>query len=372
MFTLVVTLLACTGTPGDTGPDDTGPGDTGPGDTSETADTGDTTDSRDTADSGDSADTTDPGAAAWADFEAAREDHLRALGAPILACVARDDSGWPAFHGCYDWHSAVHGHWALLALSRVLGEPEWAEAAEANLTPEALEGELALLEAGGLAEIPYGYAWFLKLTDERSLGGEEDLEPLAEVVAEALAAWLDDARGVSGEAGVLADDYANLSWAAVQLGRWAERRGDAPRLASARSFLREVAMGVDCPLEEELSDTDNFLPACLVRAHAVLAVLDPAETEPWLAPLLPADYPLTPVTEIQRAHTAGLNFSRPWGLWSIWAATGDPRWRDMYREHVEWHLAHPEYWAENYDYYAHWVPQFGVYAIVEGLDHPAD
>ena len=21
---------------------------------------------------------------------------------------------WPAFYGCYDWHSAVHNHWALV------------------------------------------------------------------------------------------------------------------------------------------------------------------------------------------------------------------------------------------------------------------
>ena len=23
---------------------------------------------------------------------------------------------WPAFYGCYDWHSAVHNHWALVKL----------------------------------------------------------------------------------------------------------------------------------------------------------------------------------------------------------------------------------------------------------------
>lgn len=24
----------------------------------------------------------------------------------------------PAFHGCYDWHSSVHGHWLLVRLAR--------------------------------------------------------------------------------------------------------------------------------------------------------------------------------------------------------------------------------------------------------------
>ena len=26
----------------------------------------------------------------------------------------------PAFYGCYDWHSAVHGHWTLARLARVV------------------------------------------------------------------------------------------------------------------------------------------------------------------------------------------------------------------------------------------------------------
>ena len=25
----------------------------------------------------------------------------------------------PAFYGCYDWHSCVHGHWLLVRLSRL-------------------------------------------------------------------------------------------------------------------------------------------------------------------------------------------------------------------------------------------------------------
>ena len=40
----------------------------------------------------------------------------------------------------------------------------------------------------------------------------------------------------------------------------------------------------------------------------------------------------------------------------------------MYETHVEWHLDHPEYWAENYDAYAHWVPQFGVYAVALSVE----
>src|SRR5438309_901044 len=36
----------------------------------------------------------------------------------------------PAFYGCFDWHSSVHGHWLLVRLARLF--PEAAFAAEAR------------------------------------------------------------------------------------------------------------------------------------------------------------------------------------------------------------------------------------------------
>jgi hypothetical protein len=62
-------------------------------------------------------------------------------------------------------------------------------------------------------------------------------------------------------------------------------------------------------------------------------------------------------------HTAGLNFSRSWALWSIFEATGDQRYRESFQAHVSALLAYPRYWNENYYRYAHWVAQFGIYAI---------
>ncbi|MGO8950232.1 MAG: DUF2891 family protein [Ktedonobacterales bacterium] len=36
----------------------------------------------------------------------------------------------PAFYGCYDWHSSVHGHWLLARLARMFPH--------AAFTPKAL------------------------------------------------------------------------------------------------------------------------------------------------------------------------------------------------------------------------------------------
>ena len=78
----------------------------------------------------------------------------------------------PAFYGCYDWHSAVHGHWLLARLTRLFPDAAFAaEAREAigrNLTEENIAGELRYLTAAGRAafERPYGLAWLLTLAAE--------------------------------------------------------------------------------------------------------------------------------------------------------------------------------------------------------------
>ena len=43
----------------------------------------------------------------------------------------------PAFYGCYDWHSAVHGHWLLVRAVRMFPDAPYAERARAELETEA-------------------------------------------------------------------------------------------------------------------------------------------------------------------------------------------------------------------------------------------
>src|SRR6266478_3330671 len=75
----------------------------------------------------------------------------------------------PAFCGCYDWHSSVHGHWLLARLVRTFPEAPFAvEARKAlwdSLTIEKIRQETAYLKGTGRAsfERPYGLAWVLQL-----------------------------------------------------------------------------------------------------------------------------------------------------------------------------------------------------------------
>jgi hypothetical protein len=76
----------------------------------------------------------------------------------------------PAFYGCYDWHSSVHGHWLLVRLVRLFPQAPFAVKARTelarSLTPEHMAGEIEYLKRADRAsfERPYGLAWLLQLS----------------------------------------------------------------------------------------------------------------------------------------------------------------------------------------------------------------
>ncbi|MEJ2159474.1 MAG: DUF2891 family protein, partial [Chromatiales bacterium] len=102
----------------------------------------------------------------------------------------------PAFYGCYDWHSSVHGHWLLTRLARLY--PQAAFAADArnalaqNLTAANIAAETAYLSGPGRVsfERPYGLAWLLQLAAELDAWDDPAAQQWRGVIAplEALAA----------------------------------------------------------------------------------------------------------------------------------------------------------------------------------------
>ncbi len=109
----------------------------------------------------------------------------------------------PAFCGCYDWHSSVHGHWLLVRLLRTFPDAPFAkparDALRKSLTAENLKQEAAYLRGEGRAsfERPYGLAWLLQLCaelrewdDEQAREMLANLKPLEDAAVERLTTWL--------------------------------------------------------------------------------------------------------------------------------------------------------------------------------------
>ena len=91
----------------------------------------------------------------------------------------------PAFYGCYDWHSSVHGHWLLARLARTFPDaaftPKARQALARSITPENIAQEVEYMRGAGRAsfERPYGLAWLLQLAVElRESSNSAAIRPL--------------------------------------------------------------------------------------------------------------------------------------------------------------------------------------------------
>ncbi len=312
---------------------------------------------------------------AWDSFCESRGDYLTALAITVGKGVTRRDTDHPAFCGCIDWHSCVHGLYALLTVSRLTDDPQWAEIAEARLEPETLGQELLSLQREEInQELPYGFAWFLKLAQERERwSGKQDLLPLATEIARRLEAWMFSLSAEEIAYHAQHKAYGNLSWALFNLWEWVQFRNDAERPEKLGQFARERILPLDQTVPVSLDNrTDEFFPASLQRTRALLAVLPKKESKEWLEAFFYEGVILQPVEHPSSPHSAGLNFSRSWGLWDLYLHTGQITYRDQYVNHIVTHMESPQYWRDDYKKYSHWVAQFGIYAIALSYDNTLD
>lgn len=295
-------------------------------------------------------------------FLAARGHYAAALTEPIAVCVQRHDTQNPAFHGCIDWHSSVHGTWALVAYSWATGDTRYKSLVDAELDPAALAAERSHLVADPTFEMPYGRAWFLRLAiDYHRAYGSDLLRPMADDVAASLVAHYTqtppDPRSVA---------YQNASWALINLYDYGIATGDTKLtdfvLTEVKAHYLDAA---PCPVGELEESRGEFMAVCTNWAWLVGLALPADKFQPWLDGFLPGDPPLAPITQKSTAHLHGLNFSRAWGLWRLYRMSGEQRFLKAYLAHFQETYTHPEDWKGDYGTVAHWVAQFGMFALMQ-------
>ena len=293
----------------------------------------------------------------------------------------------PAFYGCLDWHSDVHGHWLLVRLMRLFPDAPFAAEARLavarSLTAQHIAGEIAYLRAAGRVsfERPYGLAWLLQLAAELRRSDDADarnwsatLAPLESEVASRVKSYLPKLHYP-----IRIGEHDQSAFSLGLIWDWAAVSGDAQmRMVISDAAERFYRHDRNCPLAYEPSGED-FLSPCLAEADFMRRVLAPPEFARWLSAFLP-QIPrnpgsstqlsawLTPAVVTDRAdptlaHLDGLNLSRAWMLEGI--AHGlpahDPRipaLLDTAASHAA--AALPAVTGEHYEG-GHWLGTFAVY-----------
>jgi hypothetical protein len=298
----------------------------------------------------------------------------------------------PAFYGCYDWHSSVHGHWLLVRLIRTFPDaPFVAQARDAlrkSLSAGNLKQEAAYIRGAGRAsfERPYGLAWLFQLcselrewNDEQTREMSANLRPLEEAAVERLKTWLPKLSHP-----VRIGEHDQTAFALGLMLDYARSTGNQGFAKLATDSAKKFFLAdKNCPLAYEPSGED-FLSPCLAEADVMRRVLSQKDFASWLKEFLPqipalpaeSDRPTVdwlPVaispdpSDPKLAHLDGLNLSRAWMLEGIISALpADDLRRPALAAAADAHrrAGLAAVTGEHYEG-GHWLGSFAVYLITQ-------
>ena len=289
----------------------------------------------------------------------------------------------PAFYGCFDWHSAVHGHWSLVYLLKkypnLNKREEIIKKLKENISAENIRTEVKYFEPkhNSSYERTYGWAWLLKLAAELHTWDdpiakelEKNLQPLTSLIAQKYIDFLPKLNYP-----IRVGEHTNTAFGLSFAFDYAELVQDQALLKKIKSRAKDFYMSdADCPLTWEPSGYD-FLSPCFEEIDLMRRVLPKAEFTKWVASFLPEltkegfNLPLGQVsdrTDGKLVHLDGLNFSRAWVLYGL--INEYPQYEHLRKiadEHVAYSL--PNLVGDSCEG-GHWLGSFAIYALQQQLN----
>jgi Protein of unknown function (DUF2891) len=293
---------------------------------------------------------------------------------------------WPSFYGCYDWHSGVHNHWALVKLLK--NYPNLPEAKqireklEKSFDAKNIIQEVKYFESHDLDfEFPYGTSWLLKIADELIKWNTPEakkwlanIQPLVNhIVSKYQQVWPN-----MEEPTFNGNHYSSafgLSFA-IDYARSAKRDTlEKILIKKAKSFY---AMVEKFPLDKEPYGYD-FMSAGLLITETMRRVYTQAEFDKWIVQFSPKLFTKEGVAEVLKiekkekhdeyeSHWDGFHLNRIWCLNGlINSCSGKVATEEVKKM---WAKAQEEMWnysqisigKGNYDI-DHWLSSFSVYAL---------
>ncbi|MCL7416453.1 MAG: DUF2891 domain-containing protein [Halalkalicoccus sp.] len=298
----------------------------------------------------------------------------------------------PVFYGCFDWHSAIHGHWSLCRQLRLFDDHprtgEIVESVESRLIPKNVGREIAHFEENPTFENPYGWGWLLRLAaelhaweDRRADEWRAVLRPLETKIVD-----LVETEFLSRERPIRVGTHGNSAFGLTCVLDYARVVGNGSLASAATETARRFyADDRDYPIEYEPLGWD-FLSPALTEADLMRRVLDGEAFAGWLGAFLPGvvESPCEELPEPtavdpeaedgMELHLAGLDLSRSWCLAGIAEAIDDQQLEAAFEEFAGRHaetgltVAFTEEYAGS-----HWLTSFALYLVTrdEGTVAPA-
>ncbi|MBL4660727.1 MAG: DUF2891 domain-containing protein [Alcanivoracaceae bacterium] len=290
----------------------------------------------------------------------------------------------PAFYGCFDWHSAVHGYWSMVSLLKQFPQLDTSAELKAllrkNISKQNIAVEVAYFHGkhNKSWERTYGWAWLLKLAQELHTWDdplareiEDNLLPLTTLITQRYTEFLpklhyqirvgehpNTAFGLS-----FAYDYA-VAVADVAFKDLIEKRA-----------LEFYANDENCPISWEPGGFD-FLSPCLQEMDIMRRVLSAKEFKTWFKKFLPQlrsryyDLAVGVVSDREDGklvHLDGVNFSRAWCLYGL--GNQYPEYKhlkNIANKHMQYSLPHVV--GDSYEG-GHWLASFAIYALNQSTSY---
>ena len=288
----------------------------------------------------------------------------------------------PAFYGCFDWHSSVHGHWMLVRLLKTVPNlpknKEIRAVLAPSFTPAAIAGEVEYFQKYKLSktfERTYGWAWLLKLDEELRAWDDPqarewaaNMRPLTNLIVDLWTAYLPK-QTYPNRTGV----HPNTAFGLVFALDWARAAKNAPFEALILQRAKDYYATNTAITAIQEPDGTDFLSPNLEVADLMRRVLPPAEFAPWFNRFMsaPGLANLTKAPEVsdrsdyQIVHLDGLYLSRAWCLFGISKSLPQTSARAQSMRKAAQTLlnaALPHVTGGNYGG-EHWLASFAVYAL---------
>ena len=298
----------------------------------------------------------------------------------------------PAFYGCFDWHSSVHGHWMLIRLLKEYPgssvDDRIRKSLRENLTAENIAGETNYFneKEHKSFERTYGWAWYLKMVaelegwdDPDGIAWRKNVQPLEDLLVQRTFDYLPKLE-YPIRTGVHPDLGFGLAFILDYSRTVKNEKLESAIVARARDYY---FADTDYPTLYEPSGQD-FFSSCLNEADLMRRVLSQDEFEKWFSAFLPTlesgdggnllkPVTVSDVTDGKIVHLAGLDLSRAWCMNGIASALpeSDSRY-DLLRKSAAAHaqMGYRYVFSGHYEG-EHWLATFAIYLHTDAGITPA-